>query len=364
MSLLPSLAVLGCASSEPPGSPQIDAPIESSTTPQEPERRDPEPQFQWQRHYRSDESAGVFAVVPPGATLHRTSRLDKDGWTYDGMHDGVVRVLGIEGEAVEIELDWEVSDRVAHCVLGSLANLGLRVFIHRDQLADVTSEGQTLELGVDEGINVAPGVRVDRTTLVGPGRGGERFQVTVEPELLRVDKFYTPARRDSLPVHLAEQAAGSLSYGSRAPTVSGKHDLCFSTWEQRLYERSESDPPRALVGVPCLQVAGSVRLNPPGTSCGGVGGFGLACEHGLRGDAWTIEAGTELTWPKGGLAGRTYEDVLVYEQPDVRGDVACFDPNLTCRAAKLFRVCVPTSSVAHTPRELLDPGGKLSPQPE
>jgi hypothetical protein len=347
MSLLPSLAVLGCASSEPPGSPQIDAPIESSTAPHEPERRDPEPQFQWQRHYQSDESAGVFAVVPPGATLHRTSRLDKDGWTYDGVHDGVVRVLGIEGETVEIELDWELSDRVLHCVHGSLADLGLRVFIHRDQLEDVTSEGQSVSLGVDEGINVAPGVLVSHVLDM------------VEPELLTIGKFYTPASRDSLPVPLAEQAAGSLSYGSGAGTPSGKHDLCFTSWSNHLYERSASDPPRALVGGPCLQIAGSVRFNPPGTACaGGKGGFGMTCQYGTR-DAWTVAAGTELTWPKGGPAGRTYQDVLVNERPQVRGDVTCFNPTLTCGALELFRVCVPSSSVAYTPVESLDPGGLL-----
>jgi hypothetical protein len=351
--LSPGVALLGCRGSEPPGSPQVDELIEVAR----PETQDPEPQvsepeFHWQRQYRSDESAGVFAVVPPRATLHRTSRLDGPGWTYDGWDNAVVRVLGVEGEAVEIELDWELSDRAVHCVYGSVSRnkFGLRVFVHRDQLEEVTSEGQSISLGVDEGINVAPGVLVGRV-----------FDI-VEPGLLKIGKFYTPASFDSLPVPLAEQAAGSLSYGSGADTPSGKHDLCFTSWDQ-LYERSASDPPRALIGGPCLQIAGSVRFNPPGTSCGGSkGGGGMTCHYKTR-DAWTVAAGTELTWQKGGPAGRTYQDVLVNERPRVRGDVACFNPELTCGAIELFRVCVPASSVAYTPLESLDLGGLLSPLP-
>jgi hypothetical protein len=343
--LLPGVA-LGCRSSEPPGTPQVDEQIEVSAKPEDPVPPAPEPLFHWQRQYRSDESAGVFAVVPPGATLHRTPRLDRVGWTYDGWDNRVVRVLGVEGETVEIELDWELSDRVLHCVYGSLADLGLRVFIHRDQLEDVTSEGQSVSLGVDEGINVAPGVLVSHLLDM------------VEPELLTIGKFYTPASRDSVPVPLAEQAAGSLSYGSGADTPSGKHDMCFTDWDG-LYERSASDPPRALIGWECLQIAGSVRFNPPGTTCGGSkGGGGRTCHYGTR-DAWTVAAGTELTWPKGGSAGRTYQDVLVKERPHVRGNVACFNPTLTCGPLELFRVCVPSSSVSYTPVESLDPGGLL-----
>ena len=184
-------------------------------------------------------------------------------------------------------------------VWGTAADLGLRVFIHRDQLADVTSEGQTIELGVEEGINVAPGVLVSRT--VGRLTADRSFHLEVDPELLPIGKFYTPARLDSVPIPLREPAAGVLTYGDR-------EQLCFTAYWPNVYELRPSDNPRALVGTGCMQVAGWVRFNPPDTECDGLGGAGLACGQ-LWGDAWTIAAGTELTWSKGGPAGRTYRDV-------------------------------------------------------
>lgn len=145
-------------------------------------------------------------------------RPDAPDWTYDGARSGVVRVLGETDDAVEIELGWQPSDASMHCVRHSFSDLGLRLFID------------------------------------------------VDPERLRVDKVYVPARADSVPVALEQDVAGVVTYGD--------HDFCF--WRQSLYASAPGDPPRALVGAECIQVAGVVWLNPEGTGCDrSSGGGGL-----------------------------------------------------------------------------------------
>lgn len=216
-------------------------------------------EFDWRRTYEADSSAGVFAIVPPGAKLRRSPQPDAPSWTHDGVRSGVVRVLGETDGAVEIELGWQPSDSSMHCVSHSFSDLGLRLFIDRGELEDVTSVGQTIELGPDTGINVAPGVLVDRDAgllMVHSSFGGD-LRVDVDPERLRVDKFYVPARADSVPVALEQEVAGVVRYED--------HEFCF--WRQSLYASAPGDPPRALVGAECIQVAGVAWLNPEATGC-------------------------------------------------------------------------------------------------
>src|SRR5690606_39070742 len=84
------------------------------------------PEFDWRREYEADASAGVFAIVPPGAKLRRSPRPDAPSWTHDGVRSGVVRVLGETDGVVEIELGWQPSDSSMHCVSQSFSDLGLR----------------------------------------------------------------------------------------------------------------------------------------------------------------------------------------------------------------------------------------------
>src|SRR5690606_17104854 len=96
--------------------------------------------------------------------------------------------------------------------------------------------GEAIELEPDTGINVAPGVLVNRDAglLMVRSLYGEYLRVNVNPDRLRVDKFYVPALADSVPVALGQEAAGTVTYGD--------YDFCFAAGHQSLYARVPGDP--------------------------------------------------------------------------------------------------------------------------
>lgn len=337
------------------------APVASTPTTASPEPAPtPEPApFAWRHTFVSDPDAGTFAVVTPGTRLFQ--RPGGPGVVVDEWHPRVVKVLGQEGDLLEVALDWPDDPGVRHCLLAPFAEVGLRVFVREDALADVVAESLNIETGYNAGIVVAPGVLAYISsdgarpvwTLAARSRGSSRA-MTMTGDHLRIQthtapsalaKTYTPVRVDSLrpkldapaPFSIAmdERAIAQLDYGEADTRLLGS-----------LYAQSPDDPDRVVFGTSCLQVAGRVNRALESNGAGGAG-----CGRGPFAweDRWQIPAGTPLTWRTGGPAGELFRELTLGQAPTRRGRRSCFAPSFGCGSYPDLAVCVPTAAVVHLP---------------
>lgn len=322
------------------------------------------PPFAWRHEFVAAPEAGTFAVVDLGTKLRKHPRSDSKTWTVDGWHPRVVKVLGRQGDFIEVELDWPEDLEVVHCLLAPASLLGLRMFVREEELADVTTASVSMETGDEAGVVAAPGVLV-RTHEEGPiqqwvltarlhvqryiGTASyfawsteDSLSVEVSVPIPAVGKLYTPMHVDSLrqalrtPVRfsteVAQGTARRIHYGEGPMRLRGE-----------VYSQSSSDPDHVVVGAPCLQIAGLVSGTEPGGAAGGGGG---ALSPVPR-DSWTIPAETALTWRSGGAAGRLYRTIELDAAPRRRGDRRCFVPLLGHDDARDLEVCVPAKAVTH-----------------
>lgn len=359
-------------SPEPATPPAAVAPAAPTTQPAAAPEPKPAP-FAWRHTFVSDPDAGTFAVVLSGARLFK--RPGGPGVLIDEWHPRVVKVLGQEGEFFEIALDWPVDPAVRHCLLAPFADIGLRVFVREDDLADVVTKSMNIETGKDAGIVVAPGVLAyvsgagarpiwtfaarTRSLSGAATASGQYLRLTARTAPSALAKTYAPIRVDSLRSTLDDPKPFSIEMGERAIA-----QLDYGEADTRLrgpiYAQSPSDPDRVVFGADCLQVAGRVNR---ALKSNGAGGAGCGRDPFPWEEHWQIAAGTNLTWRTGGPAGELYREITLGSPPKRRGRRSCFAPSFGCGRYPDLAVCVPTAAVVHVAasrhpnsvlRELLD----------
>lgn len=302
--------------------------------------------FDWQHEYATDDGAGPFALVRPGATL-RAQPNGSRGWVYDGLHNLIVQVIAREPDFVEIQLDWPDRPTAYHCAGARADGLGLRLFVDEADLADVTTRATTVEFPGGGGINVAAGVPVTRqedgrmrlsTNLpTSPQHvSALHFTVSVEPVSLDLGKFYVPTSFESLPAPLSIEAKGELRYAGGT--------LRFATLLDRVYEQTKSG--QMSIGSPCLQVAGDYfPLSPEDDWHRPNGGGG--CSPGVPYDpAWDVRVGAKLSWPNGSEAGHVLHPTSVLGRLYERGTRRCFDVIIGCSEDFAIRACVSADDIS------------------
>jgi hypothetical protein len=339
LALLGLLAASSCRPEQPPTPVPTPVPIETRAPAPEPA---PAP-FEWRHEYIAAEEAGVFALLEWGSRLHSDARDDSPFVEVD-IRPGVVKVIAESPEFVEVQLGWEADPNVTHCRRAPFMDIGLRMFVRRDQLADVTTHSGSIELGEGVGINFAPGVLVEAAaepnvvTLTANDLTTGSFHLTFAPELVaaHVGKLYVPARSSSFPDTLDQQLEGILTYGD--------YEVQHQRWEG-VYAIDAADPNHVLIGASCLRVAGWMRPGaPPGRSSGG-GGCGIAAKQ-----FWRIQAGAALQWADGRPAGHTLEEFHFYGRPRSKGKLRCFSLRLNCN--EIPELCVAKDAIAEAPDPL------------
>jgi hypothetical protein len=342
-SLLPRSAAIGlvavlnggCEPAEPSSRPPTETP-----RPVEPAVEQPEPApFVWRHEFVSAQGVGEFAVLAHGARLLADDRDDAPAWIV-GVDAGVVEVVARGDEFIEVQLDWEHDETVGHCVRNPFTNVGLRMFVREDQLADVVVRSTSIEIGEGVGINVAPGTLVlqgrDEVRLWTEDELGHRLELPLALEhaaRLPLGKFYAPARADSLrsslPGLAGEHDRGWLFYGDHQAFISESH---------RVFARDEADPDHVVLGTACSQVAG--RLHPGVDER--LGGM-LVCESPPE-PSWTIAAGVPLRWADGRPAGQTHRELQFSGRTSVKGRARCFTLTLACRESP--KICVDADRIS------------------
>jgi hypothetical protein len=358
-----AVAIVGAAcqaapARQPPRAPPSQPPSAGPATP-EPPAVAAAPPFEWRHEFVVEPAAGTFAVVTAGATLRKRPRRDSGGWRHEFRHPRVVKVLARQGEFVEVALDWPDDPAVRHC-LEPFGEIGLRVFVLEQELAEVTTASMSLATGEGSGIVVAPGVLVDPpgsgkikdlAARVGPRLSsgwmfGAHFMVTADVPIPSVGKFYHPARVDSFRARRERAAfelpddifvAWRIDYGGRE---------IETRWP--IYTQSAADPRHIVTGVDCLQVAGRLRGATP-RSGGGGGGSGCDGPPYPWAERWTIAPGTALTWRSGDAAGELHRAIAVTKPLRRRGALRCFLPPFGCGSYEELEVCAPARAVTHVP---------------
>jgi hypothetical protein len=325
---------------------------------------DPEPQpaFEWRHEFVSAPEAGLFAVVRGNTMLRKYPRVDSSGWSFDGGHIGVVRIVGRQAEFIEVELDWPTDPTVRHCLLAPLGTVGLRMFVLEHELADVTTAPMVLATGSDTGIVVAAGVFVSPSAGLHyrdlysvydqPQRGmvtnGDGLDVRTTVGLPAVGKFYAATLATSIRAPLRGTVPFDIEDDWRTLHRIDYGGYTLLGWGN-IYAQSESDPNHVVVGVDCLQVAGHIDGAFEGRGLGGGTCSGPRYDY-RPSEPWRLPAGTALTWETGGAAGVLHREVELDYAPRRRGKARCFLPPLdSCGSYEELVVCVPATAIQHIP---------------
>lgn len=346
---LPIFALaLACSRPGPPSSPEVE--------PAAPAR----PAFLWQHEFESAAEAGTFAVLPQSAGIWTSPYDAEPVWIYANTRDGVVKVIGVEGEFVEVLLGWDPGPGM-HCHEAPILDLGLRVFVREAELADVVTRAALIDHGDGTGIVVAPGARVSlsgTTATVSTSTSGgayfygdhNHFEVTLDAGRLDIGKFYGPAKADELARDRVPFEGGWLSVGPRIR-------LRLSTG-LGLFARSEHESNHVVVGTNCLRIAGFYQpLESNHEGHGGLLCTGTLAPEGT--ERWQVPVGAELTWPNGERAGTSFREVVFEQSPIRRGSRLCFVPHVGCEWATGLSTCIAADTLIPLPPTARGPVTKV-----
>ena len=321
---------------------------------------EPEPPFEWRHDLVAAPEAGTFAVLVANASMRKRPSLDAPAITHRDRA-GVVRVIERGEVFTEIELHWPDNPEVHHCFPAPLASIGLRLFVTDDALFDVIREPTTFEFGAGEGLILAPGVvvthdrvpshasRLNVVKRLGQDAvraGGTFVELVTERPLPAVGKTYAPVRADSV------RGSLGIPYESLVADEEGVLFVDYGRYRARyfgyVHAQSATDPSHLVVGNACMQVAGHafrVELDELGT-----GGTTCGVSLSVR-EYWVVDAGTELTWASGGVAGRLHDAFSVWSKPRRKGKRRCFTPKMGCYHDEALEVCVPADAITRHERE-------------